>query len=259
MTTVQDILTVLEALAPYALAESWDNCGLLAGDRTMPVSRVLCALDVTEAVAQEASRIDAQMIVAHHPAIFTSVSRVTADDVTGRILRHVITHDIAVICMHTNLDCAQGGVNDALAAVLGLEDVVSMEAGENEMLGRVGNYPGAPLSAASCAAFVKHRLRAGGVRFTDGGRPIRRIAVGGGACGKMMDAALAKGADAFVIGDCSYDLMQRAQSLGLTLIDAGHFPTENPVVPVLAHSLEDAFPDIEAIVSAVHADCIQFV
>lgn len=259
MTTVQDILTVLETLAPYSLAESWDNCGLLAGDRTASVSHVLCALDVTEAVAQEASRIGAQVIVAHHPAIFTSVSRVTADDATGRMLRHVITHNIAVICMHTNLDCAQGGVNDAFAAALKLENVEPMGAGENGMLGRVGDYPGVPMSAAACAAFVKRRLHAGGVRFVDGSREIRRIAVGGGACGKMMDAALAKGADAFVIGDCSYDLMQRAQSLGLTLIDAGHFPTENPVVPVLAHTLQHAFPEVEATVSEIHADCIQFI
>lgn len=259
MTTVQEILTVLENLAPYTLAESWDNCGLLVGNRTTPVSRILCALDVTETVAQEASGIGAQVIVAHHPAIFTSVSRVTADDATGRVLRHVITHDISVICMHTNLDCAQGGVNDALAAALKLENVVPMGAGENGMLGRVGDYPGVPMSAAACAAFVKRRLHAAGVRFVDGGRPIRRIAVGGGACGKMMDAAITKGADAFVIGDCSYDLMQRAQALGLTLIDAGHFPTENPVVPAIAHTLEYAFPQIKATVSAVHADCIQFI
>ena len=86
-----------------------------------------------------------------------------------------------------------------------------------------------------------------------------RVAVGGGACGKMMDAAIAKGADAFVIGDCSYDLMQRAQSLGLTLVDAGHFPTENPIAKTFSTYLERCFPTIESMVSQKHHDCIQFV
>ena len=106
-------------------------------------------------------------------------------------------------------------------------------------------------------------LRAGGVRFCDAGKPIHRVAVGGGACGKMMDSRdRNEGADAFVIGDCSYDLMQRAQSLGLTLVDAGHFPTENPVAAVFADTNQPkplrcrltsvSFRDVTA-------DCIQFV
>ena len=101
MTTVQDILTFMEGLAPYELAESWDNVGLLCGDRAQEVTSVLCALDVTETVVQEAAERGAQLVVAHHPAIFTSVSRVTSDDTTGRVLRYAIKHDISIICMHT--------------------------------------------------------------------------------------------------------------------------------------------------------------
>ena len=258
MTTVQDVLTFLEGFAPPALAENWDNVGLLCGDRAQTVTKALCALDVTEQVVAEAAEVGAQMVVAHHPAIFTSVRRVTADDTTGRILRAAIGHDIALICMHTNADCAEGGVNDALAAALFLTGVESMEAGDNGMLGRVGNLP-REMHPREFALYVKECLRAGGVRFCDGGRPIRRVAVGGGACGKLMDYALAKGAEAFVIGDCSYDLMQRAQSLGLTLADAGHFPTENPVAAVFADQISAAFPQVCAVVSERHTDCIQFV
>ena len=125
------------------------------------------------------------------------------------------------------------------------------------MLGRVGDLS-APMSAQEFAVYVKSALHAGGVRYTDGGRSITRVAVGGGACGKMMDAALAKGADAFVIGDCSYDLMQRAQALGLTLVDAGHFETENPVCAYLAEKVRAAFPEIEVFLSKIHTDCINF-
>ena len=258
MTTVHDILTFLEGFTPPELAESWDNVGLLCGDRSQEVTNVLCALDVTETVVTEAAEKGAQLIVAHHPAIFTSVSRVTEDDATGRILRLAIKHDIALICMHTNADCAEGGVNDALASALFLTGIGNMEAGENGMLGRVGDLP-REMQPREFALYVKECLRAGGVRFCDGGKPVHRVAVGGGACGKLMDYAIAKGADAFVIGDCSYDLMQRAQSLGLTLVDAGHFPTENPVVAVFADRIGSAFPQVRAAVSERHADCIQFV
>lgn len=129
MITVSDVLDFLEGFAPPELAESWDNVGLLCGDRRSEVTSVLCALDVTETVVQEAIDRGAQLVVAHHPAIFTSVSRVTSDDATGRILRLAIRHDISIICMHTNADCAFGGVNDALASALFLTNVVNMEAG----------------------------------------------------------------------------------------------------------------------------------
>lgn len=258
MTTVQDILTFLEGLAPPVLAESWDNVGLLAGDRKQAVDKVLCALDVTEQVVAEAAACGAQLVVAHHPAIFTSVSRVTADDATGRTLLSAIRHDISLICMHTNADSAEGGVNDALASALFLSGVHNMRAGDNGMLGRVGELP-REMQPREFALYVKECLGAGGVRFCNGGRTIRRVAVGGGACGKLMDAALAKGAQAFVIGDCSYDLMQRAQSLQLTLVDAGHFPTENPMTSVFAKRIAAAFPQLAVSVSARHADCIEFV
>ena len=258
MPVVGEILAFLEKFAPYDLAESWDNCGLMTGERTQTVNRVLCALDVTETVLQEAADVGAELVVAHHPLIFTSVKSVTQDDTTGRALRFAIKHDISVICMHTNADCAVGGVNDALAAALGLQNVINMGAGENAQLGRVGDLP-ARMTPAIFADYVKMCLDANGVRYVDGGKPIRRVAVGGGACGKLMDFALAKGADAFVIGDCSYDVMQRAQSLGLTLVDAGHFPTEHPVTAVFADRLRQAFPTVTATVSERHTDCIQFL
>lgn len=258
MTTVKDILTCLEQFAPVSLAESWDNVGLMAGDPAQAVSKVLCALDVTEGVVAEAAHSGAQLIVAHHPLIFTSIHAVTACDATGRALIDAIQHHISVICMHTNADCAEGGVNDALAQTLGLMDIGNMGAGENGMLGRVGSLPAA-MQPKEFAAYVKEKLYAGGVRFTDGGKAISRVAVGGGACGKMMDDAIAKGAQAFVIGDCSYDIMQRAQSLGLTLVDAGHFPTENPVAAVFAAKIKEKFQEVDAVCSKTHCDCIQFV
>lgn len=258
MTTVRQILDMLEDFAPKQLAESWDNVGIMTGDHNQNVKCVLCALDVTEIVVREAIEKNAQLIIAHHPLIFTSVKNITQKTETGRAIRLAIKNDISVICMHTNADSTWGGVNDALANVLELSDIISMEAGDNALLGRVGNLK-TSMTPKDFALYVKNKLGAGGVRFTNGGKNIKRVAVGGGACGKLMDYALAKDADAFVIGDCSYDLMQKAQSLGLTLVDAGHFPTENPVVKVFAQKVSEKFKDIQVLCSKTHKDCIEFV
>lgn len=257
MVRVKEILSKLENVAPYELAEHWDNVGLLVGDPEQEVTGVLCALDITLDVVEEAIERGCQLIVAHHPVIFTSVNRVTTDTVTGRILIHMIRNHISGICMHTNMDCAEAGVNDLLAASLGLTDVVNMEAGDNKMLGRVGNLPQA-MTLKEFAQHVKASLGAGGVRVADGGHMVTRVAVGGGACGKLMDFAVAKGADTFVIGDSSYDLMQRAHDIGLNLVDAGHFPTENPVACGFRDLIAEHFPTLKSVASSVHKDVISF-
>lgn len=257
MIQVKQILHCLEQAAPYELAEHWDNVGLLVGDPEARVEGVLCALDITETVVEEAAERGCNVIVAHHPVIFTSVSRVTADTVTGRIVISMIQKGISGICMHTNMDCAAAGVNDLLAASLGLTDVVNMGAGEGGNLGRVGNLP-RPMTLEQFAQHVKLSLDAGGVRVADGGKMVQRVAVGGGACGKMMDEAVARGADTFVIGDCSYDIMMRAHDIGLNLLDAGHFPTENPVARGFRDLIAEHFPDVPVYVSQQHKDCITF-
>ena len=257
MIQVKQVLSILEEAAPYELAESWDNVGLLVGDPEEAVQGVLCALDITMPVVEEAIERGCNLIVAHHPVIFTQVSRVTADTVTGRILIRMIQNGISGICMHTNMDCAEAGVNDLLAASLGLTDVVSMGAGETGTLGRVGNLPYS-MSLPEFAQHVKVSLDAGGVRVADGGKPVSRVAVGGGACGKLMEYAVAQGADTFVIGDCSYDIMQKAHDIGLNLLDAGHFPTENPVARGFRDQIACQFPELKVEVSRVHKDVIAF-
>lgn len=152
MIQVKQILHCLEQAAPYELAEHWDNVGLLVGDPEARVEGVLCALDITETVVEEAAERGCNVIVAHHPVIFTSVSRVTADTVTGRIVISMIQKGISGICMHTNMDCADAGVNDLLAASLGLTDVVNMGAGEGGNLGRVGQSAAPDDAGAVCTA-----------------------------------------------------------------------------------------------------------
>lgn len=254
--TVKTVLDYLWTLAPEAYKESWDNVGLLLGRKNAPVRGVLVALDATAAVAAEAERLACQLVVTHHPVIFHGDKHVTDDDPLTEVHLRCLEKGIAVISMHTNLDCAPGGVNDVLAERLGLHNIEILEDGETAGLIRVGEVAETELSAFT--AFVKERLACPGLRFADGGRPVRRVAVGGGACGEFMPKVLAAGFDTFVTADIKYHEFCDAATLGLNLIDAGHFETENPVCDVLAEKLRERFPSL-CVHRSVHTDCIRFL
>ena len=255
MPAVHEIEEALSALAPKELAESWDNVGLLVGGPDREVRKVLAALDVTGAVAGEAERLGAELIVSHHPVIFHPARSVTDRDPAGRTLIRLVERGISAICMHTNLDRAHGGVNDALAARLGLARVEELPGGDGIL--RMGELPGEmPLPAF--LAWVKTALRPNGIRYADGGRPIRRVAVGGGACGEYFRAAAEAGCGALVTADAGYHEFLDAGAMGLTLVDAGHFPTEDVVCSVLVRYLEEKFPGLEVVKSAVHKEVTQY-
>ena len=136
MTTVADILDVLEALAPYSMKMDWDNVGLLCGSRKKEVEQVLVALDPFEDVCDEAVEWGADVIVTHHPLIFRPVANVTDETSVGRIIERLCSAGICAVNAHTNLDCAPGGVNDELAAVLGLRDVTVLNPSGTDAQGR---------------------------------------------------------------------------------------------------------------------------
>lgn len=255
MPTVREVEAALWELVPKALAAEWDNVGLLVGSPDRAVRRILVALDITEAVVDEAERWEADLIAAHHPVLFHPAKTVTDQDPAGRILFRLIRSGISAICMHTNLDAAQGGVNDALAAAVGLEGVTPLEGGGG--IARVGVLPESEELPAFLAR-VKKGLHPNGLRYVDGGRPIRKVAVGGGACGEYLYGAAAAGCGAFVTADVKYNQFLDAEALGLTLIDAGHFPTEDVVCPLLVSYLWEKFPKVQVGKSAVHREVIQY-
>ena len=188
----------------------------------------------------------------------------TDGDPVGRILLSLAENRIAAICAHTNLDAVCGGVNDALAARLGLEQVEQLQpegldaSGRPYGIGRVGNAAGVPKYTPALAAYVKEALGANGVRYVDARRPVRRVAVGGGACADLMDQALAMGCDTFVTSDVKYNGFLDAKALGLNLIDAGHYPTENVVCPILAKWLENGFPKTEICLTNRHKEAFSY-
>ena len=254
MVTVGDILTCLENFAPRSLKMDWDNVGLNCGSLSASVTKVLVALDPFDHVCQEAADFGAELVVTHHPLIFQPIGSVTDETTIGKSLQTLIRNRISHICLHTNLDCASGGVNDVLAAKLGLSKVTTMEQTGN--LIRHGSVPTQELS--QFLQTVKENLGCEGLRYVDGGKPVYHVAVGGGSCADALAEVLAAGCDTFVTADVKYNPFWDAKELGLNLIDAGHFHTENPVVAVLAEKLRESFPEITVKISETHTDCVKF-
>ena len=254
--TVQTILDYLWTLAPVEYKEDFDNVGFLIGRREKPVTKFLVALDATEAVAAEAEALGCELVVTHHPVIFRAPKHLTDDDPRTRVLLAYLERGLAVISMHTNLDCAPGGVNDVLAARLGLRNVEILPDGETAGLIRVGELEETALPAF--AAFVRKVLACPGLRYAEGGRPVRRVAVGGGACAGFMDTVAAAGCDTFITADLKYHEFCDAAVLGLNLIDAGHFETEDPVCDTLIEKLSARFPEAQ-VLRARHGDCIRYL
>ncbi len=256
MTTVADILTFLETLAPKSMKMDWDNVGMLCGSKSTPVTKILVALDPFEGVCREAADIGAQLIITHHPLIFQAPKAITDETSIGRSIMFLCSHGISAINAHTNLDQAPGGVNDVLAATLGLENVEIINPVNGCGLLRKGEV--AEQDLTSFLTTVKEKLHCEGLRYVDGGKPVHKVAVGGGSCAGGMLEACDAGCDTFVTADIKYNQFWDAKDLGLNLIDAGHFHTENPVVAVLAEKIAAKFPGIEVKISETHHDCMKF-
>ena len=235
---VAEIMNVMEAWAPKRLAESWDNPGLLVGSPARRVKKVMTCLDVLESTADEAIEKGCGLIIAHHPVIFRGQKHLRTDLPLGRLLQKLLANDIAVIAAHTNLDITDGGVNDVLAERIGLQSLkpfVITDTGDS--LGRVGETE-VPLSLWEFAEEVRERLGADHVRlvrpFDEKEKPIRKVALCSGSGAEFIDKAVFAGANVYVTGDVKYHDARHAQELGLPVIDAGHFPTEQLIADVIA-------------------------
>ena len=247
MPTIGTILNSLSKLAPTDSKMDFDNVGLLAGAPEWTTSCVMLSLDITSSTILEAEKFGAGLIVSHHP-LFFDLKSATPDSEGGKHLLELLTRRIAAICMHTNLDAADGGVNDALAAALNIRDAHPFE---SEHILRIGNLD-AEMPLDAFLASVKASLHCEGLRYT-GCKPVSRVAVGGGSCGSMLVEAVKAGCDTFVTADIKYDVFLRASELGINLIDAGHFHTENVVISVLKSWLSREFPGLTILLSSHHA------
>jgi dinuclear metal center YbgI/SA1388 family protein len=253
MTTIRDIFDALCRIAPLELQMDFDNAGFQVGHTDREVQRVLLALDATDAVAEEAEALGAELIVTHHPLIFSPLRSLTDLEPTQRRVLRLAEKRIGLISMHTNLDIAEGGVNDVLIRLLGAEPECALDEG----CGRIGTLPRA-MELAVFLELCRQRLQVPTLRFVDGGKPVSRLAVMGGAGAGSLEQAAAAGCDTYVTADVKYHQFQRAAELGVSLIDADHFYTENPVISELARLLSAQFPNVSFHISKRHEACIRF-
>lgn len=231
--TVGEISRAIDEFAPFALAEEWDNVGILAGSADQEVQGVLCALDLNFMVIEEAKRRGCNLIVTHHPILFRGRKNLREDDAEGRMLCELVRSRIALIAAHTNFDNAVPGVNDALAAKLGLERVIALENGM-----RVGESKDETLG--SLCARAQERLGGPVRRYGEAERVVRRVAVLGGAGGDFAPQARIAGADVYITGEIAHHKAWDAYQGGLCVLEAGHAATELPAIEMLAKGLQTA-------------------
>lgn len=262
MAKVSEIRDFFDSIAPFYMKLDFDNVGHLVGRCDTGVKKVLVALDITDEVIEEAVQIGAQLIVSHHPMFF-DLKRITDGDRTGRKIIRLIENGMSAICLHTNMDAADGGVNDALMQSLGAE--------QWELLSKEGTHPdGRPygisrrgelaesMTMVDFLARVKEKLHVNGLRYYDSGRPVFKIACCGGSGGSEIGTAFAAGCDTYVTADIKYDQFLEAKELGINIIDADHFCTENVVVPAMARRLKERFAELDIKVSQRHRQTAQF-
>ena len=243
MPTVKEIYHYIDRIAPLGSQCDWDNSGLLLGDEKKQVRRVGFALDLTAQTLQQAVTADVDLLITHHPVIFRAKKRVLADDPLYTLVRH----DIAVVSVHTPWDCAVGGVNDVLCALLNLQNVRAVETPDSAapML-RLGELE-REMTPQDFAALCARKLRTT-VRLASCGAAIKTVAVVGGAAIEFCDAAKEHGADVFLTGDAKHHEMLDAVDSGISVVAAGHFETEHPSMFALKEQIEQAFPSLSCLV-----------
>ena len=254
MNTVKEIYDKLCEFAPLDLQLEFDNSGFLLGRFEAPAEKVLLSLDLTSEVAEEAIESGAGLVITHHPVIFDPMKSLTDCAPGKEKLLRLLENTVAVISMHTNLDIAQGGVNDVLISLLGAANEGVFD---EEGCGRKGSFD-KPMPLSAFLGICKEKLNTNGLRYYDAGRAVEHIAVLGGSGGSNLIGAWKAGCDTFVTADIKYGVFLLARDLGINLIDGDHFCTENPVIPVLAEKLRAAFPETEFIVSDRHRQTARF-
>lgn len=240
------ILELLEEIAPSRAAEEWDNPGLQVGHASQEIEKIFISLNPTLKAVKKAFKRNAQLLLTHHSLIFRPLSSLDQQIYPGDVISEALEKRISIVSAHTNLDVVQGGINDILADLFGLQDVEVLE-NRNDLgiegagLGRIGHLP-APLKLGQMTKKVKEvlgteRLKVVGQK----NRKIRRVAVVGGAGGATVSTASKKGADLLITGDVRHHEALEAETLGLALIDAGHFHTEKAALGAFGDRLKDAF------------------
>ena len=239
--TVKELYDKFSERIPEHLRESWDNDGLMcSADSSAKVRRVLVALDVTDEVVDYAIQYEFDLIISHHPLIFKPLGSLTGDNHIARKVIKLLCAGVSVFSFHTRADKVLGGVNDCLCDLLGMFDTEPFGEGD---LGRIGTVTDG-CTLEDFAYKIKLLTASDGVRYADGFNSIHRVAVVGGGGKSYVKDAISMGADTFVSGELGYNVMEEAPELGINLIEAGHYFTEQPVTDFFRELLVYFDPDL---------------
>lgn len=246
--TLQKLLSTLNAIAPFTLAEPWDNVGLMVGDPDQPVNDILVALDPTPEVISEAATKKINTIITHHPLIFTPIKKIQRNTPQGQMLATAIQNDIAIVAAHTNLDLINQGVSNAVAEQLGLIKTCPLTSiGPPETsptqtgagFGKIGQLP-TPLTPEQFITKLFSALNTTNLNIA-GSLPqeIHTVALCGGSGSDLAENAFARKAQVYITGEVKHSVARWSEANGFCIIDAGHYATENHIVPVLTKLLKE--------------------
>lgn len=261
MKKVKEIIEVMETLAPTFLKEDFDNVGLMVGDREKEVKKVLVALDCTLKVVQEAKDNNVDLIITHHPLIFRRPNNITTDTLQGKKIIELIKNDISLYSSHTNLDSAKKGLNDSIPGLLGYDTLEILETNKRDSEAGLGRL--VTLEQATTLEDIINKVKAtfniNNLRVVKGKDEVNKIAIINGSGQDFIGRAISKGADCIITGDTTYHFASDYKEMGINIIDAGHFASEQIVFFNVMKNIIDKFNDVEFILSKVEEDPYTFL
>ncbi len=257
---VGEVLNYINELAPFKYAEVWDNVGLMLGSRKCEVRKIMVCMDVTSKTIKESIDKGADLIVSHHPFLFSKLKSVDFDSMTGQRILHLIKNDINVISAHTNLDVAIGGVNDTFAEAVGLTECDKLksyipEGLSSDMgLGKVGILP-KELPFDQFVSYIKKNLDIQNLRII-GAQPatVKKVATFCGSFDGDIESVKRHSVDLLLTGDVKYHTALDAREMGLCVLDVGHFASERIILARLKSLLKNRFDKVEIVCSSLEEE-----
>lgn len=236
---IKDIIKFLEERFPLSLQEDWDNSGLQIGNIENDLTNIMISLDIDEQTIQKAKEKSCNLIINHHPFLFSSIKSIDLNEEKGKIIKDLIKNDITVFAMHTNLDIGKGGVNDNLAKLLELRDISNLDTNNENPMARFGYID--EKTAYDFSKFVKEKLNCKGlILYGDKNKKIKKVALCGGAGSDFINDAIKKGCDLIVTSDVKYhEAIDNCKKINI--VDPGHFASENHIIYMIKDLLEKNF------------------
>lgn len=251
MITIKDIIDFTETFAPLDTQMDFDNSGLLVGDSDTEVSKVLVTLDITNEVVDEAVELGAELIISHHPVIFSPLKKIHRSEAVYKLIRN----GIDALCLHTNLDLSpEFGVNTCLADAVGVKNYMFAD-GECLLIGELD----VETTTEDFAQTVKTALNCNGVRFTNGDKKIKTVAICSGSGGDYAPLAKEYNADVLLTGEIKHNQILDANKVDIAVVDGSHYRTEDIVIEPLCKKLAEKFPQVEFVKSTVFSDNLKFL